>query len=262
LGAITAGLLYVDFTNPDKFDGSIGFLIHEIINLWGDAMGKGEASPVYDWNEDDLISFVEGQSFASHSNIFKANSLNGRTFASLNRDDLANLGITGDDANEIIKTIEKLILESELKEAKKEEKKAVVEVKQQNRVVKSSGDGVSTHVNFKNNSSFVCEVFWIDFEGKEVLYNTLNPGDSYRQQTYVEHPWVVRDVETGDFMLVNGARLFFPDAEETIGVITGETREGIKGVSERAKEVIALIAELNSKDKFSVYEYLKSSLRL
>jgi len=91
-------------------------------------------------------------------------------------------------------------------------------------VIKSAASDVSTYVNFKNNSSFVCEVFWIDFEGNEVLYNTLNPGDSYRQETYVEHPWVARDVKTRDFMLVNGTRLFFPDAEETIGVITGEQR--------------------------------------
>jgi len=95
-----------------------------------------------------------------------------------------------------------------------------------------------------------------------VKYYTLHPGQSYRQQTYVENPWVVRDIKSGDYLLVNGARLFFPDAEETIGVITGESREGLKEVSAKAGEVISLIGDLNSRDKFLVFEHLKNILHI
>lgn len=52
----------------------------------------------------------------------------------------------------------------------------------------------STHVEFRNPTRSPVRVYWLDFQGKRVLYNTLSAGQSYTQQTYVTHPWVVADM--------------------------------------------------------------------
>ncbi|MBA3554920.1 MAG: hypothetical protein H0W29_09220 [Gemmatimonadales bacterium] len=33
--------------------------------------------------------------------------------------------------------------------------------------------------------------FWLDYSGQRVFYNSLNPGQSYEQGTFVTHPWIV-----------------------------------------------------------------------
>eukprot|EP00298_Acanthocystis_sp_HF-20_P013800 c20512_g1_i1.p1 GENE.c20512_g1_i1~~c20512_g1_i1.p1 ORF type:complete len:401 (-),score=228.11 c20512_g1_i1:24-1226(-) len=268
LGAITAGLLYVDFTDSNKFNTSIGHLIHEIVNLWGDVLGKGHATPVHEWDEEELAAYLNGKDLSQYVDKFLSSGINGRTFISLTESEFAELDIDSSDISHLLSLISELTLEAEVMTTKKAEEaaakpKAVQKKESQpNRVVKSSGGGSSTHVNFENQSSFECEVFWIDYEGNEVKYNLLHPGGRYRQQTYVEHPWVVRAVGSGDYLLINGARLFFPDAEETLGVITGESREDVNKISDQAQNILNQINALSSKEKFSLFSKLKNILHI
>lgn len=39
-------------------------------------------------------------------------------------------------------------------------------------------------------------LFWVDYGCKEVGYAVLGPGQTWVQQTYVTHPWRVRDAST------------------------------------------------------------------
>jgi WD40 repeat protein len=51
-----------------------------------------------------------------------------------------------------------------------------------------------TAVRFVNNSASVTfQVFWLDYNGNRVLYATLGPGQSFVQQTFLTHPWVIAD---------------------------------------------------------------------
>jgi hypothetical protein len=56
---------------------------------------------------------------------------------------------------------------------------------------------VATQITFVNRLTEPVGVYWIDYQGKEVLYRALQPGELYRQQTYVTHPWVVRHSGAG-----------------------------------------------------------------
>jgi VHL beta domain len=47
-----------------------------------------------------------------------------------------------------------------------------------------------THVKFTNRSKSTRLIYWIDYDGSRVFYNTLKPNQTYTQQTYVTHPWV------------------------------------------------------------------------
>ncbi|MFE1441140.1 hypothetical protein [Streptomyces sp. NPDC058739] len=50
-------------------------------------------------------------------------------------------------------------------------------------------DDVSTLIEFVNVSGTRVHVLWVDYEKRLVLYRTLEPGESYVQQTFVTHPW-------------------------------------------------------------------------
>jgi von Hippel-Lindau disease tumor supressor len=48
----------------------------------------------------------------------------------------------------------------------------------------------STKITFANRGKSTKLIYWINYEGKRVLYNTLRPKQTYTQQTFVTHPWV------------------------------------------------------------------------
>ncbi|XLS27418.1 hypothetical protein ACJD0Z_09435 [Flavobacteriaceae bacterium M23B6Z8] len=54
-----------------------------------------------------------------------------------------------------------------------------------------STDG-SVKINFQNLTNGVVNVFWVNFQGQEVKYKTLQPGKAYIQPTYNKHQWRVR----------------------------------------------------------------------
>jgi alpha-tubulin suppressor-like RCC1 family protein len=48
-------------------------------------------------------------------------------------------------------------------------------------------------IKFVNTTAQTLRVYWLDFSGQRVLYNTLAPSQSYFQLTFLTHPWVVTD---------------------------------------------------------------------
>jgi putative Ig domain-containing protein/galactose oxidase-like protein/Kelch motif protein len=49
-------------------------------------------------------------------------------------------------------------------------------------------------IPFVNNSAnLTFQIFWLDYNGNRVLYTTLGPGQSFIQQTFLTHPWVIAD---------------------------------------------------------------------
>jgi Putative Ig domain/VHL beta domain len=55
----------------------------------------------------------------------------------------------------------------------------------------------SASITFSNVTSQVRQIYWLDYSGNRVLYNTLAPGASYLQQTYLTDPWVVTNSSGG-----------------------------------------------------------------
>jgi hypothetical protein len=61
--------------------------------------------------------------------------------------------------------------------------------------LKSLEGNVTTSVQFQNQTTGTGNVYvyWINYAGQRVFYNSLTPNQSYVQQTYLTHPWVVTD---------------------------------------------------------------------
>jgi hypothetical protein len=52
---------------------------------------------------------------------------------------------------------------------------------------------ISKTMRFSNHTDLMVSVYWVNYDGKPVLYHDLGPGDSVLQQTYVSHPWIGKD---------------------------------------------------------------------
>jgi hypothetical protein len=72
---------------------------------------------------------------------------------------------------------------------------------------------ISTYVNFVNRRDDVIRAYWINYQGERVFYAQLDPDRSYRQQTFVSHPWVITDRNN------RCLSIYFPRANETSKVV-------------------------------------------
>jgi hypothetical protein len=62
--------------------------------------------------------------------------------------------------------------------------------------LQSINSNTPTEILFRNALNEGVNVLWINYQGNEVFYVFLNPGDTYLQGTYVTHPWLVRSAAT------------------------------------------------------------------
>lgn len=84
--------------------------------------------------------------------------------------------------------------------------------------MRSRVSDTSLELAFVNETETRVTVYWIDFKGTRVFYNSLAPGESYTQQTYVTHPWIVDD-DDGRCL-----ELLVPNAAGTYAVPIGARR--------------------------------------
>lgn len=57
----------------------------------------------------------------------------------------------------------------------------------------SEDSWIPTEITFVNRGNETVLTYWIDYDCEEVLYQTVDPGYQYTQQTFVTHPWVIRN---------------------------------------------------------------------
>ena len=63
--------------------------------------------------------------------------------------------------------------------------------------ISTSGDTPAS-ITFNNLTGSAVDVYWINYSGDRVLYQTLAAYSSYIQGTYITHPWVVALAGSGD----------------------------------------------------------------
>ncbi|GAB4232310.1 MAG: hypothetical protein Kow0049_15200 [Stanieria sp.] len=57
-----------------------------------------------------------------------------------------------------------------------------------------------TQITFTNNTANPVNLYWVNYECQEVQYQTIQPQASYTQDTFVSHPWRIRDSQTGELL--------------------------------------------------------------
>jgi hypothetical protein len=80
--------------------------------------------------------------------------------------------------------------------------------------IKSVNGDVEAKIKFDNKSGKTVKVYWLDYDGNRKLYQTLKDEESYEQETFLTHPWVITDEDD------NAWYLYFPDAQpRTVGIV-------------------------------------------
>lgn len=62
-----------------------------------------------------------------------------------------------------------------------------------------------------NGTERMVGVFWMDYNGYQVHYRTLRPGIGMEVDTYLTHPWIFRDMTTGERMHVLHKDVYYPE---------------------------------------------------
>lgn len=68
----------------------------------------------------------------------------------------------------------------------------VVELKDEIDKLRSEEGSVETSITFVNKTNQPVSIYWVDYNGNEVLYKTVEAGTSFDQPTYATHPWRIR----------------------------------------------------------------------
>lgn len=67
-----------------------------------------------------------------------------------------------------------------------------------------------TYVFFLNTTQRLINLYWMDFNGRQDFFTTLKPGAGIKANTFVTHPWIFRDSQTGERMQVKHQDIFWP----------------------------------------------------
>jgi hypothetical protein len=59
-------------------------------------------------------------------------------------------------------------------------------------IIRSTHSEESTFMIFENRTGGPVKLFWLNYEGHEIPYRSIEHGGSHRQQTFVTHPWTFK----------------------------------------------------------------------
>jgi CHAT domain/VHL beta domain len=68
--------------------------------------------------------------------------------------------------------------------------------------LRSHNDRQGTKVEFVNARAKDVAIYWLDYQGRRVVYKRLPAGVSYVQPTYVTHPWVITTTDGQALMII------------------------------------------------------------
>ncbi|KAK3103211.1 hypothetical protein FSP39_017458 [Pinctada imbricata] len=68
-------------------------------------------------------------------------------------------------------------------------------------VLKSKKSVHCSLVRFQNRTERAIDIVWLNYEGARVKYKTLQANEFVDVNTFIGHPWIFLDVETGERMV-------------------------------------------------------------
>jgi hypothetical protein len=100
--------------------------------------------------------------------------------------------------------------------------------------------------NIENDLDSYVEIYWIDFDGKEIYYSNLRPGSVFSEDSYYGYEWMIKNDKIGaiDFRLGSG---FFTTFNPYFKVSQLKNKINNLKISEIEKEKVA-IKQINKED--------------
>jgi len=87
-------------------------------------------------------------------------------------------------------------------------------------IMRSTHSEESTFIIFENRTGGPVKLFWLNYEGHEIPYRSIEHGGSHRQQTFVTHPWTFKSC-TGnpENVVVDHKRVVLPRREQNKRIV-------------------------------------------
>jgi hypothetical protein len=67
--------------------------------------------------------------------------------------------------------------------------------------------GDPANIEFINDVAFPVSIYWINYSGDRVFYQSVGPNQSYVQPTFITHPWLVVETGTGESLVQGSGHL-------------------------------------------------------
>jgi len=78
------------------------------------------------------------------------------------------------------------------------------------KLLKSGRSAMYSFVRFVNCTVRRVDIVWLNYEGIGIKYKTLDPEQCVDVNTFVGHPWIFRDSDTGDKLVVQLKEVYEP----------------------------------------------------
>ncbi|KAL4655998.1 Von Hippel-Lindau disease tumor suppressor-like [Arapaima gigas] len=127
-------------------------------------------------------------------------------------------------------------------------------------VLRSRVSRVRTRVMFCNRSPRAVRPIWVNFRGEPQPYDVLQPGTGRMMTTFVSHPWVFRDADKDEPMMVNGKELFCLRATSDSQVVLVNITLPVLSLKERCLQVVRRLVRPEDFRKLDVARCLHEDL--
>lgn len=105
---------------------------------------------------------------------------------------------------------------------------------------------IPAFVRFINFTKYKVRIYWLDYEGKKKLYNTIGTGDFLDVNTFVTHLWIFENNDNGDRLMGEWNFVFYPQSWKKENELARKIEPRFQGTEVAIRRIIPITYPLYS----------------